>query len=143
MYTTIQYTISINNTRSSIFCQCYFQKNEAFHVYYLGYQENIVTAKNENDLARFPILLKSLKGKRQNKERLVKNMGNKYLNCTALTIAIIGAINWGLIGLFRFDLVAFIFGDMSWLSRIIYVIVGLCGLYLLTFYGRLGDNDEA
>ena len=70
-------------------------------------------------------------------------MGNKYLNCTALTIAIIGAINWGLIGLLRFDLVAFIFGDMSWLSRIIYVIVGICGLYLLTFYGRLGDNDEA
>ena len=69
-------------------------------------------------------------------------MGNKYLNCTALTIAIIGAINWGLIGLFRFDLVAFIFGDMSWLSRVIYVIVGLRGLYLLTFYGRLGDNDE-
>ena len=40
-------------------------------------------------------------------------MGNKYLDGTALTIAIIGAINWGLIGLFRFDLVAFIFGDMS------------------------------
>ena len=45
-------------------------------------------------------------------------MGNKYLDGTALTIAIIGAINWGLIGLFRFDLVAFIFGDMSWLSRL-------------------------
>ena len=70
-------------------------------------------------------------------------MGNKYLNCTALTIAIIGAINRGLIGLLRCDLDAVIFGDMSWLSRIIYVIVGICGLYLLTFYGRLGDNDEA
>lgn len=69
-------------------------------------------------------------------------MGNKYLGCTALTVAIIGAINWGLIGLFRFDLVAFIFGDMSWLSRIVYVIVGLCGLYLLTFYSRLGDGDK-
>ena len=63
-------------------------------------------------------------------------MGNKFLNCTALTIAIIGAINWGLIGIFRFDLVAFIFGEMSWLSRIIYTIVGLCGLYLITFYMR-------
>ena len=40
-------------------------------------------------------------------------MGNKYLDGTALTIAIIGAVNWGLIGLFRFDLVAFLFGDMS------------------------------
>lgn len=70
-------------------------------------------------------------------------MGSKILDGTALTIAIIGAINWGLIGLFRFDLVAFIFGDMSWLSRIVYVIVGLCGLYLITFYMRLSDKGEA
>jgi len=61
-------------------------------------------------------------------------MGNKLIDYTALTIAIIGAVNWGLIGLFRFDLVAFIFGDMSWLSRIVYGLVGLCGLYLITFY---------
>lgn len=67
-------------------------------------------------------------------------MGNKLLDGTALTIVIIGAINWGLIGLFRFDLVAFLFGDMSWLSRIIYVIVGICGLYLLTFYMKLTDG---
>lgn len=69
-------------------------------------------------------------------------MGNKYLDGTALTIAIIGAINWGLIGLFRFDLVAFIFGNMSWLSRIVYVIVGLCGLYLITFYMHLSNNGK-
>ncbi|MBD5527901.1 MAG: DUF378 domain-containing protein [Acetatifactor sp.] len=67
-------------------------------------------------------------------------MGNKYLDGTALTIAIIGAINWALIGLLRFDLVAFILGDMSWLSRIVYVLVGLCGLYLVTFYMHLGDG---
>lgn len=67
-------------------------------------------------------------------------MGNKYLDGAALTIAIVGAINWGLIGLFRFDLVAFIFGDMSWLSRIVYVIVALCGLYLITFYMHLGSG---
>lgn len=69
-------------------------------------------------------------------------MGNKVLDATALTIAIIGAINWGLIGIFRFDLVAFLFGDMSWLSRIVYIIVGLCGLYLITFYMHLFDNDS-
>lgn len=69
-------------------------------------------------------------------------MGNKVLDATALTIAIIGAINWGLIGIFRFDLVAFLFGDMSWLSRIVYIIVGLCGLYLITFYMHLFDNDN-
>jgi hypothetical protein len=70
-------------------------------------------------------------------------MGNKFLDGTALTIAIIGAINWALIGLFRFDLVAFIFGNMSWLSRIVYAIVGLCGLYLISFFMHLGDRTEA
>ncbi len=68
-------------------------------------------------------------------------MGNKYLDGTALTIAIIGAVNWGLIGLFRFDLVAFLFGDMSWLSRIIYALVGICGLYLISFFLQLGDDQ--
>lgn len=70
-------------------------------------------------------------------------MDNKVLNCTALTIAIIGALNWGLIGIFRFDLVAFIFGNMSWLSRFVYIIVGVVGLYLLTFYMRLSDNSSS
>lgn len=68
-------------------------------------------------------------------------MRSKLLDCTALTIAIIGAVNWGLIGFFRFDLVAFLFGDMSWLSRIIYALVGLSGLYLISFYMRLDDED--
>ncbi len=46
----------------------------------------------------------------------------------ALVFTIIGAINWGLIGIFDFNLVASIFGDGSALSRIIYAIVGICGL---------------
>ncbi len=71
------------------------------------------------------------------------NMGNKFLDGTALTIAIIGAINWALIGIFRFDLVAFIFGDMSWLSRIVYALVGVCGLYLVSFYMHLGNRSDA
>lgn len=61
-------------------------------------------------------------------------MGNKYLDGTALTLVIVGALNWLLIGIFRFDLVAFIFGNMSWVSRIVYGLVGLCGLYLISFY---------
>lgn len=69
-------------------------------------------------------------------------MKSKFLDCIALTIAIIGAVNWGLIGIFRFDLVAFLFGEMSWLSRIVYALVGICGLYLLTFYMRLGDDRD-
>ena len=68
-------------------------------------------------------------------------MNNKALDCTALTIAIIGAINWGLIGFFSFDLVAFIFGNISWVSRIIYAIVGICGLYLITFYMYAGGKS--
>lgn len=80
---------------------------------------------------------------RKNSAEMRENMGNKIFNATALTIAIIGAINWGLIGIFRFDLVAFILGDMSWLSRIVYILVGLCGLYLISFYMRLSDRSEA
>lgn len=68
-------------------------------------------------------------------------MGKKLMDGIALAITIIGAVNWGLIGLFRFDLVAFLFGDMSWLSRIVYVLVGLCGLYLITFFMNLGRED--
>ncbi len=69
-------------------------------------------------------------------------MGSKFLDNIALTLTIIGAINWGLIGFFSFDLVAFIFGDMSWISRIIYALVGICGLYLVTFYMRINNDEE-
>ena len=47
---------------------------------------------------------------------------------SALIFTLVGAINWGLIGLFSFDLVAFLFGDMTLLSRIVYTIVGICGI---------------
>lgn len=69
-------------------------------------------------------------------------MGTKGLDYAALAIVIIGAVNWGLIGFFRFDLVAFLFGNMSWISRIVYALVGLCGLYLLTFFGKLGRSQD-
>lgn len=46
----------------------------------------------------------------------------------ALFFTIIGAINWGLIGFLDFNLVATLFGDMTLLSRIVYAIVGICGL---------------
>ena len=68
-------------------------------------------------------------------------MGSKCLRYTALTIAIIGAVNWGLIGFFNFNLVAFLFGSMSWLSRIIYALVGLSGLYLISFYMKTGEVE--
>lgn len=49
----------------------------------------------------------------------------------AIVLAVIGAVNWGLIGLFDFNLVSAIFGPMSTMSRIVYVLVGLAGLYLV------------
>ena len=66
----------------------------------------------------------------------------KWFDNTALTIVIIGAVNWLLVGIFRFDLVAFLFGDLSWLSRIIYALVGLSGLYIISFYGRIRSSLE-
>ena len=66
----------------------------------------------------------------------------KWFDNTALTLVIIGAVNWLLIGVFRFDLVAFICEKMSWLSRIIYTLVGLCGLYLISLFGRIKSMSE-
>jgi len=54
-----------------------------------------------------------------------------------LSLVILGAINWGLIGLFRFDLIAVIFGGMEGImSRIIYTLIALAGLYCITFFAR-------
>lgn len=66
----------------------------------------------------------------------------KWLDNTALVIVIIGAVNWLLVGILRFDLVAYLFGNLSWLSRIIYTIVGLCGLYLISLFGRINSMSE-
>ena len=54
------------------------------------------------------------------------------LDKLALVLVIIGALNWGLIGLFGFDLVAFLFGgQMSLVSRIVYTLVGIAGVVLI------------
>lgn len=66
---------------------------------------------------------------------------NRTLDYVALAITIIGAINWGLIGFLEFDLVAWLFGNLTWISRIVYALVGICGLYCLTFYGRITDGN--
>ena len=51
------------------------------------------------------------------------------MNIAALILMVIGALNWGLIGIFQFNLVAAIFGTASVLSRIIYALVGLAGIW--------------
>ena len=53
---------------------------------------------------------------------------NNWMRNTALVLTIIGGINWGLVGLFNFDLVAYLFGAMSILSRIIYTLVALSAI---------------
>ena len=49
----------------------------------------------------------------------------------ALILVIVGGLNWGLVGVFGFDLVAFIFGAMTLIARIVYTLVGLSAIYLL------------
>lgn len=61
----------------------------------------------------------------------------KTLYYIALTLVIIGALNWLLIGLFNFDLVAMLFGEMSVFSRIIYVLVGISGLISIGLYSKI------
>ncbi len=63
----------------------------------------------------------------------------KAIDYIVLVLVIIGAINWGLVGFFGLDLVAFLFGSMSVLSRIIYVVIGICGLYAISFCGRINN----
>ncbi|WP_316357364.1 DUF378 domain-containing protein [Candidatus Neptunichlamydia sp. REUL1] len=61
----------------------------------------------------------------------------KVINFIALILILVGAINWGLWGFFQFDLIAWLFGgDASWLSRLAYAIVGLAGLWGLSFLGK-------
>lgn len=66
----------------------------------------------------------------------------KTINAIALTIAIIGCINWGLIGLFNFNLVDAIFGDLSFFSKVIYTLVGIAGIWSIAFYSRVSDDKE-
>jgi uncharacterized membrane protein YuzA (DUF378 family) len=70
-------------------------------------------------------------------------MNTKALDVILLALVVIGAINWGLIGFFRFDLIAFVFGNMSWISRIIYALVGISGLYMLSAFGRIKSIGES
>lgn len=66
----------------------------------------------------------------------------KAMNAVALTLVIIGALNWGLIGFFGYDVVTSIFGgSMFWISRVIFGLVGLAGLWSLSFYSSLAQEN--
>lgn len=63
----------------------------------------------------------------------------KIINIIALILVIIGGLNWGLVGLFEFNLVDFIFGVGSILSRIIYTLVGIAALWCIALFPKLTD----
>ena len=66
-----------------------------------------------------------------------KEVCKMFLDKLALSLAIIGGLNWGSIGLFNFDLVAFICGGSgNWIARTIYTVVGLAALWCLTLLFR-------
>lgn len=65
----------------------------------------------------------------------------KVIKIIAFVLTVIGALNWGLVGILKFDLVAVIFGEMSLISRIVYSTIGISGvLTLLTVYSNLIDE---
>jgi len=59
----------------------------------------------------------------------------------AYILVVIGALNWGLVGFFRFDLVATLFGDMSILSRGVYALVGLAALWMIYLLIRVVNKS--
>ena len=67
----------------------------------------------------------------------------KALNNVILALVIIGAINWGCIGLFGLDLVGTLFGGTtSMLSRIIFTVVGIAGIWAFSFFSKVDEDRE-
>jgi len=68
----------------------------------------------------------------------------KFINILTLILVIVGGLNWGLVGLFSFDLVAAIFGAGSALSRIVYVLVGLSAAWqTIPLFSAMGSDELA
>ena len=63
-------------------------------------------------------------------------MEKNALDWIALVLVIIGGLNWGLFGLFSFDLVKTLFGSIAWLAKLVYVLVGLSGIYMIYFAAK-------
>jgi len=58
----------------------------------------------------------------------------------ALVLVVVGALNWGLVGIFQWDLVAAIFGDMTAASRVVYTLVGVGGLWMLVMAPQMSKK---
>jgi uncharacterized membrane protein YuzA (DUF378 family) len=70
------------------------------------------------------------------KDKEVACCYHRLLDKIAWVLVVIGALNWGLVGLFHFDLVSFLLGSVPMIERIVYILVGLAGLYLVVFFCR-------
>lgn len=64
----------------------------------------------------------------------------KAVEWIPMLLLAIGGLNWGLVGLFNFNLVSFLFGEVTTLTRLVYVIVGLCALYSLYLSSRISSH---
>lgn len=65
-----------------------------------------------------------------------------FIKILSYVLVLVGAINWGLIGAFDFNLVSYLFGDMTKISRIIYILVGLSAILCVVFSLTNNDNDD-
>lgn len=72
-----------------------------------------------------------------NKKEKVMN----FIKVAAYVLVLVGALNWGLVGAFDFNLVSYLFGDMSKLSRIVYLLVGLSAILSIVFSVTSKDDD--
>jgi len=64
----------------------------------------------------------------------------RYIDFAAVILVLVGAINWGLVGVFQFNLVSTLFGDPGALGRLIYILVGVSGLFLLLQWKAVQDR---
>ncbi len=69
-------------------------------------------------------------------------MKNRVLDSIFLSTLIVGGLNWGLIGVLNFNLVTALFGVDTWLTRIVYILVGISALYSVMFYAYFGREER-
>lgn len=73
----------------------------------------------------------------------MKKMKNKGpVGWIAFILLLVGGLNWGLVGFFKYDLVAAIFGDMTAVSRVIYALVGLSALYMIYMKATMSGEER-
>lgn len=65
-----------------------------------------------------------------------------FIKVISYVLVLVGAINWGLVGAFDFNLVTYLFGDMTKISRIVYMLVGLSAILCVAFSLTSNDNDD-